>query len=68
MQERFYVTKNNVGCFFVCDSQSALQVLPGQRYGYTKQYAAQKVADDLNAGRETPESMRTLWCAGERIK
>lgn len=66
MCDRYYVGTNSIGCFTVCDSQRAIPQLPGQRYGYTKRYNAQRVVDDLNSGKETPESMYKLWTAGKR--
>ena len=66
MGDRYYVGTNSIGYFTVCDSQRRIPELFGQRYGYTEQCNAQRVVDDLNAGRETPESMYKLWTAGER--
>ncbi len=64
-RQRFYYERNFAGGYFICDTESAIKVLPGQHYGYRKEYNAQRVVDDLNAGRETRESMYALWRAGE---
>lgn len=63
--EKYYVAPNTVGTYMIMDRDKVFP-LSGQRYGYSKLYEAQKVADDLNAGRETPESLYQLWNAGTR--
>ena len=37
-----------------------------QCYGFCKKWLAQKYVNDLNAGIETPESLYTVWNAGNR--
>lgn len=63
--KKYYVGVSNVGTYLIFDCATAFP-LSGQRYGYLKQERAQQVADDLNSGKETPESMYKLWTAGEK--